>query len=43
MLISHGLDALSAYYEGGITGADIANIISAAQTIATAVIAGKLN
>ncbi len=43
ILISHGLDALSAYYEGGITGADMANIISAAQTIATAVIAGKLN
>jgi len=34
VLISHGLDGLAAYYEGGLKPEDIANIMRAAQTAA---------
>jgi hypothetical protein len=41
-LINHGLQGIAVYEQGGITPDDIANAFRAAQTIAAAVIAGRL-
>lgn len=41
-LISHGLNGLATYEAGGITPDDVANVFRAAQTIASAVIAGRI-
>ena len=41
-LISHGLEGITTYEQGGITPEDVANVFRAAQTIASAVIAGRL-
>jgi hypothetical protein len=42
VLIEHGLEGLAAYYEGGLKAEDVANIFNAAQTIALAIIAGRI-
>ena len=42
VLIRHGLEGLSSYYAGGITSAELANILDAAQVIALAIIAGRV-
>lgn len=41
-LISHGLEGIATYEAGGITPDDLANVFRAAQTIASAVIAGRI-
>jgi hypothetical protein len=43
VLISHGLQGLAAYHAGGIKPEDIANMMRAAQTAASAVIAARVN
>jgi hypothetical protein len=42
VLLEHGLDGLVSYYEGGLSPGDLGNIFNAAQTIALAVIAGRI-
>ena len=42
VLIDHGLEGLVAYYEGGLNPTDLANILNAAQTVALAIIAGRI-
>ena len=42
VLIEHGLEGLVSYYEGGLKAEDVANIFNAAQTIALAIIAGRI-
>jgi hypothetical protein len=41
-LIRHGLEGIATYEAGGITPDDVANVFRAAQTIASAVIAGRI-
>jgi hypothetical protein len=43
VLLRHGLDGLARYYEGGLKPAEIANLLRAAQAIALAVIAARVD
>ena len=42
VLIEHGLEGLASYYQGGLKPEDVANLLNAAQTIALAIIAGRV-